>query len=346
MVHAPQKLRIAVIGAGFISDYHVNGINAAGGAHITNLVGRNPTKTAARAKTLNIPCIVADYREVLADDAIHAVVIATPDATHKEIAIDALHAGKAVLLQKPMAMNSDECREIIAAADTSGSKLTVSFMHRYFPEVRWLKQVLADQRYGSVHSVRLRNATPGADWGDWFYNPANVAGGVVMQLGVHGIDLLQHVFGPIKNVQALSKTMNPKRVLADGRIIETELEDNTLAHYQFDAGFCASHEMSFTEVAGCDRFRMEIYFEKATVWLRSEESAARVNVDASIGESGWQNVDLPDEPLGKAHHAHWLDVVRGAASNDDTARAGLSTLVIGETIYAAAKHRKTHDIGG
>jgi predicted dehydrogenase len=346
MVHAPQLPNIAVIGAGFISDYHVNGINAAGGANITALVGRNAKKTAARAKALNIPNIVADYRDVLADDAIDAVVIATPDATHKDMAIDALRAGKPVLLQKPMAMNSGECREIMSAADQTGCKLTVSFMHRYFPEITWLKQVLADQRYGAVHFVRLRNATPGADWGDWFYNPANVAGGVVMQLGVHGIDLLQHVFGSISSVQALSKTMNSTRNLADGRTIVTELEDNTLAQYQFAAGFNASHEMSFTEVAGCDRFRMEIYFEKATVWLRTEEGPARVNVDAAIGDPGWQNVDLPDEPLGQAHHSHWLDVVRGAAPVDDTAQAGLSTLVIGEAIYAAAHHRKSIDVGG
>jgi predicted dehydrogenase len=346
MMQPPQILNIAVIGAGFISDYHINGINAAGGANITTLVGRDPKKTAARAKEQNIPNIETDYRDVLANDNIDAVVIATPDATHKNMAINALRAGKPVLLQKPMAMNSGECQEIINVADQSGCKLSVSFMHRYFPEITWLKQVVADQRYGAVHFVRMRNATPGADWGDWFYNPVNVAGGVVMQLGVHGIDLLQHVFGPVSSVQALSKTMNPNRTLTDGRTIVTELEDNTLAQYQLSCGINASHEMSFTEVAGCDRFRMEIYFEKATVWLRTEEGAARVNVDATIGNPGWQNVDLPNEPFGQAHHAHWLDVVRGIAPVDDTAQAGLSTLVIGEAIYEAARHRKTIDVGG
>lgn len=346
MAHTSQPLNIAVIGAGFISDYHVNGINAAGGAHITTIVGRNRERTLARAEALGIPNIATNYHEVLADDAIDAVVIVTPDAAHKEMAIDALRAGKPVLLQKPMAMNSSECREIMDAAEQSGCKLTVSFMHRYFPEITWLKQVLAGQTYGPVHFVRMRNATPGADWGDWFYNPANVAGGVVMQLGVHGIDLLQHVFGPITSVQALSTTMNPKRHLADGRTIDVELEDNTLAHYQFAAGFNASHEMSFTEVAGCDRFRLEVYFEKATAWLRTKDGAAQVSVDAAIGEPGWQNVELPDDPLGREHHAHWLDIVRGNAPVDDTSGAGLSTHLIGEAIYAAAQQRKTIDVGG
>src|SRR5690606_37582095 len=114
---------------------------------------------------------------------------------------------------------------IIAAAARSAGKLTVSFMHRYFPEVAWLRGMLEQGRLGQIHSVRIRNATPGADWNDWFFKRGSVSGGVVMQLGVHGIDLCQHLFGPIEHVAAEMTTARPERILADGRVVRSELED-------------------------------------------------------------------------------------------------------------------------
>ncbi len=334
----PQTdIRVAVIGAGFIGDYHVNGLRAAGGAVVTHLIGRRADRTAERAAALSIERHGTDYKEVLKDDGVDAVVIATPDFTHKEIAIDALRAGKAVLLQKPMAMTSAECLEVIAAAKATGTRLTVSFMHRYFPEVRWLRERIAKGDFGPIHFVRIRNATPGADWADWFFKPDQVAGGVVMQLGVHGIDLLQHLFGSIDSVSASTRTMKPRRLLGDGREVISKLEDNALATYDMAARFTASHEMSFTEVAGCDRFRLEVYFEEATVWLRSGGVPALVNRGKTAGPAGWEPVGISEEPLGKAHHAHWLNVVRGAEPADDTAAAGLSTVTVAERIYQSAR---------
>src|SRR5690606_33547513 len=131
------------------------------------------------------------------DPVIDGIVVATPDSTHLEMAALALRAGKAVLVQKPMAMTSEQCRALISMAAATPHRLSVSFMHRHFPEVRWLRELLAGGELGPVHMVRIRNATPGADWADWFYRKDAVAGGVVMQLGVHGIDLVQHLLGPI-----------------------------------------------------------------------------------------------------------------------------------------------------
>ena len=173
---SPAKPRIAILGAGFISDYHVRGLTAAGDVAIACLVGRDPARTRARAAELGIENAATDMAAVLADPGIDGVVVATPDGLHRDHAIAALSQGKAVLLQKPMALDTAQCAEIIAASEASGAPLTVSFMHRYFPEVRWLKRLLDEGALGRVHSVRIRNATPGADWADWFYSPENVSG--------------------------------------------------------------------------------------------------------------------------------------------------------------------------
>ena len=334
---AADRIAVAVIGAGFITDYHINGLRAAGGADIAVLVGRRPDATLVRARALGIGGVDTDYRRVLDDGAIDAVVIATPDDTHESIAVDALDAGKHVLLQKPMALDSAQCRSILKADERAGRRLSVSFMHRYFPEVRWLRALLQSGALGAVHSARIRNATPGADWNDWFFTPGNVSGGVVMQLGVHGIDLVQHLLGPIENVVADMMTARPERRLADGRTVRTTLEDNVLAAYRLESGVRVSHEMSYTELAGCDRFRLELYAERGTVWLRAERGAIAIHAPALAREAGWTNPVLPAEALGESHHRHWLSIVRGETLPDDTPAAGLRSVRVAETIYAAAR---------
>jgi predicted dehydrogenase len=274
---------------------------------------------------------------VLADSSIDAVIVASPDNTHERIAIDALAAGKAVLLQKPMALDSTQCRAILAAAAQAPAPLSVSFMHRYFPEVIWLRDLITSGRLGAIHSVRLRNATPGADWADWFFRPGEVSGGVVMQLGVHGIDLCRHLFGEIGDVEARAATARPERRLADGKTVRTALEDTVAATYGLASGAMASHEMSYTERAGCDRFRLELYTDAGTVWLRTERGPAAIFAPEVTGESTWVAPPLVDAPLGQVHHRHWLDVVRGIAPEDGTAEAGLRSVEIAEAIYLAAR---------
>lgn len=334
------EIRVAIIGAGFISDYHVAGIRAAGGARIVAMVGRNRERTELRARSLGIDRVETDLRAVLDDASVDAVVIATPDNRHKDMAIAALEAGKPVLLQKPMALDSEECRAILAARDRTGSLLAVSFMHRYFPEVLWLKDLLRRGTLGAVHGIRIRNATPGADWSDWFYTPGAVSGGVVMQLGVHGIDLCQHLFGPVRDVSARIATALPERILKDGRKVKTQVDDNALATYSLSGLTIASHEMSYTELAGCDRFRLEVQSDAGTVWLRTERGLAAVFAPAVTGESEWVVPDLPREVFGAAHHRHWLSMVKDEAEPDDTPEAGLSSIKIAEAIYRSAEEAR------
>ena len=335
-VAVSDTVSVAVIGAGFIADYHINGLKAAGGAKIAALVDSRSEHGHEKARSFDIPRVETDYRKVLDDPGIDAVVIATPDATHERLAVDALEAGKSVLLQKPMALDTAQCRHVMAAEKGSRGRLTVSFMHRYFAEVAWLRALLAEGKLGKVHTIRIRNATPGADWSEWFYRPENVSGGVVMQLGVHGIDLCQYLFGVIADVSAQAMTARPERTLADGRTVHTALDDNVSALYRFRDGIRGCHEMSYTEIQGCDRFRMEVYAEEGTVWLRTERGAAALYAPAATGMKEWIVPPLPQEPFGKAHHSHWLSVVRGDAPPDGTSLAGLLSVAVAETIYAAA----------
>jgi predicted dehydrogenase len=331
-----DTVRVGLIGGGYIAEYHLAGLAAAGGAEVPALATRTPARAASLARRFGIPEVVGDYRALLERRDVEAVVIATPDDTHETIAVAAAEAGKAILLQKPMARTAAECRRIIAAARRASVDLQVSYLQRHFEETVRARELLADPRVGPVLSARIRNATPGPDWGDWFFSRERVPGGVVHQLGVHGIDLLQHLFGGIAAVRAMVATLRPERTLADGRRVRVENADHAHALYRLHAGALVTHEMSLIEPRGCDRFRLEIYCAEATLWLRPERGPLAVHAPALTGTPGWLVPDLPAPPFGARHHARWLDILRGRIPSDPTAEDGLASILVVEAIGRAA----------
>ncbi len=333
-------VRIGLIGAGFIADYHLQGLRSAGGAELRMIAGRTPEKTSVLAERYGIALTTTDWQTLLARDDIDAVVITTPDETHPQIAIAAARAGKHILLQKPMARRAQECRGIIEAARAAGVHLQVSFMHRHFEEVVQARQWLADGAIGKPYTMRIRNATPGPDWSNWFYSRARVGGGVVMQLGIHGIDLLRHLFGEIDSVSASTALMRSERLLADGTVVHPDNEDHALAVYRFVGGALATHEMSMSEVQGCDRFALEIYGEHGTIWLRSGRGPLAIYAPRYTGVSHWQMPTLPERPLGARQHALFLDTVRGCAEPEPTAQDGLASVLVAEAVYRASASRR------
>lgn len=327
-----RKPRIGVLGAGSISDYHTTGLQAAG-AEVAAIFSRTEAKARAQAARYGISLVFTDPRALLARDDIDAVVIATPDFTHVEMALAAIEAHKPMLLQKPMARTGDECREILAAAQAASVPLWVSFMHRYFGEVEALRRLLAGQALGRLTQVRLRNATPGANWADWFYRKDLVGGGAVMQIGIHGIDLLQYVFGPIVAVRATTAITVPQRTLADGRVVVPDNEDLALATYRFANGLLATHEVSYTEVAGTDRFRLEVYGDRGTAWLRTERGPLAV----STGRGTWESPPVPAGEVGYRQHRHWLAMLAGEEPMDTSAEDGLRSVLVAEALYRSAE---------
>lgn len=328
-------MRFAVLGAGFISDYHIAGLQEAG-AEVVALCGRRPEVVRAKAARYGIPGVHTDPADVLHRADVDAVVIATPDATHEALAVAAVRAGKPVLIQKPMARSSDECRRILAAATRAGVPVFVSFMHRYFEEVERLGVLLREGALGPVLAVRHRNATPGADWASWFYRRDQVGGGVVLQLGVHGIDLLRHLFGEIERVWATVQTVSSRRTLADGTVVHPDNEDLAVAVYRFRSGLQAVHEMSYTEVAGTDRFRLEVYGAEGVAWLRTERGRLAVAQRTAGGAATWMVQELPAERPGYRQHAHLLAMLRGEAPPDHSGDAGLVSVLVAEAIYRSA----------
>jgi predicted dehydrogenase len=329
-------LGVALVGAGFIAEYHLAALRRLPGVALRAVVSRDAAKARACADRFGVPDAGDSLPALLARDDVRAVVVATPDDTHEAVATACLEAGKAVLLQKPMATDSAACRRMIATALRHGADLQVSWMHRHFEEVALAREWIAAGAIGEVASIRLRNATPGPDWGAWFFQANRVGGGVVLQLGAHGIDLVEHLFAPIAAVSARTATLLPRRLLATGEAVDVENADSAWATYRLGSGAIVSHEMSMIEVAGCDRFRMEIYGTEGTIWLRTERGRFAAFAPRKLGARGWFTPALPEAPLGERHHRRWVEGLAGAAPREDTARAGLRGLLVAEAIARSA----------
>ncbi len=172
--------------------------------------------------------------EMLADPEIDIVYVATPIFLHYSIALQAIRAGKHVLVEKPMAMTNEECEMLIKEAASHQVKLGVAYFRRFFPKVAEVKRLIADKVIGDVIGARITfhswyNPSPD-DPKYWRVIKKKGGGGPLWDMGCHKFDLLQEFLGDVKSVQALMDTMTHGYEVEDSCTILLQMESG--AHCQ------------------------------------------------------------------------------------------------------------------
>lgn len=188
-----KKLRIGIIGCGGIANgKHLPSLKATGRAELVAFCDIIPerAKNAAKAFGAAEAKVYEDYRELLKDASIDVVHVCTPNKSHAQISIDALHAGKHVMCEKPMAKTAADARRMVAAARETGKKLTIGYQNRQKPESLYLKSVidrgdLGDIYFAESYALR-RRGTP--TWGV-FLKEEEQGGGPLIDIGTHSLDL-------------------------------------------------------------------------------------------------------------------------------------------------------------
>jgi predicted dehydrogenase len=189
-----SPLRLAVLGYGFIGDMHTRAA-ADAGLDVCIVAGHHLDRAQAFAERHGIARATTDWQVAVVSDEIDAVVIGTPNSLHHPQALAAIDAGKHVLLEKPMAMNTAQAEEIVAAAQTAGVTLLVGHMWRYRDEVIATRDRIAAGSIGTP--VRTRGYGVHAGWGPsgWFTNAALAGGGALIDMGIHAIDTARFLLG-------------------------------------------------------------------------------------------------------------------------------------------------------
>ncbi len=203
-----KKTRIGIIGLGAIGNVHVNAFAALGpDVEITALSDIDEGKLSALTSRFPNAATFTDYRQLVKHD-LDGVVVGVGNALHKQVAISALDAGKAVLLEKPMAMNSKEAEAIQTAAQKSGAVLQVGMVRRQAPAARVVKEYVDKGYFGSIYHIRAvlirRRGIPGL--GGWFTTKSASGGGPMIDLGVHLFDQVMWMSGLWKPTQVCAQT--------------------------------------------------------------------------------------------------------------------------------------------
>lgn len=203
-----RKVKIGIVGLGAIGNVHINAFQALGpDVEIAALSDIEPAKISALATRFPQAAHFSDYRDLVKSD-LDGVVVAVGNVLHKAVSIAALQAKKAVLLEKPMAMNSVEAEAIQKAAQKSGALLQVGMVRRQMPAARIVKEYVDKNYFGSIYHIRAvlirRRGIPGL--GGWFTTRAASGGGPMIDLGVHLFDQVMWMSGLWKPTHVSART--------------------------------------------------------------------------------------------------------------------------------------------
>ncbi|MEM5866607.1 MAG: Gfo/Idh/MocA family oxidoreductase [Candidatus Aenigmatarchaeota archaeon] len=207
-----KKVNLGVIGLGFIGKVHLRNCLNLKSARV--LAAADSSKKALNyAKAFGVKHLFTDYHELLKLKDLDAVIVSLPTHLHAECAIAAMEMGKHVFLEKPLARNPKEGREIVSAARKNGVKFMVGYPLRFAPEFENLKSRMENGVLGDIQLAHAVNIAAGPFFHraesnaprpvpEWWLNKELTGGGALIDLGCHMINLLRWYFGEVSDIKA------------------------------------------------------------------------------------------------------------------------------------------------
>lgn len=233
-----SKVRLGLIGAGsHVKDMLVPALKGIADTEIVSICTQRGINAKALAERVNAATCTTDYRDVLKDDAVNAVIIGTRHDMHAEIVLAALRAGKHVFVEKPLCLTAAELDEIAALYDEkkkSGLRLAVGFNRRFSPHYAKAKEFLGARRNPLVMSFRVNaGAIPGTHW----TQDAEVGGGRIIGEGCHFVDYLQALSGGrVVSVHASAISEHGSGITQDQAILSMKFSDGSVGTIVYAAG--------------------------------------------------------------------------------------------------------------
>jgi len=271
------SIGIGIVGGGYMGKAHSVAFSAVAGVFQTSLRPRLVTicaQTEANAelyrKAYGFEKGTADWKDLIDDPAVEAIVIASPQHTHHDIAVAALNAGKPVLCEKPLGVSLKQSRSMVAAAEAAGVANMVGFNYIRTPASQQIRKFLTEGRIGTLTWFR------GEMTEDFFADPMiggwraqGIANGTMGDLAPHMINAAHAMMGPIKSLSASVETVHKVR---DG--LEVTNDDQAQMMCYFENG--AQGHMFFSRVATGRKmgYAYEIHGTKGHIRFDQEDQNA------------------------------------------------------------------------
>ena len=272
-----------VIGAGGIAQRRTipEGIMAADCARLVAVQDVAADKVREVAEKFGVPAAYATEYDLLADDNVQAVYIATPTHLHADQVIAAAEAGKHVLCEKPLGLTLAECEEMIDACTEANVKLGLNFMMRFHACHVALKQMIDAGDLGRLVMGRAELTCwyppiPGA----FRQDPELGGGGALIDMGNHCIDLLEMLFGRTVEVSCFT-----------GNLVQAyESEDTAVATLKFESGAIGVVDSMFNVPDAAARNALEVYGSKGSAWAWGtigQDSSGKLKATLERGDKGY-----------------------------------------------------------
>jgi len=234
-----DKVRIGIIGAGAVSDYHhVPGINIDPRAELVSICDPNEELLEKRQAEWGPIKTATDYEVLAKDPDVDAVIIATPNFTHKPIALACIEEGKHVMCEKPLGLNFEESAEMYRAARDKNVRHMTAFTYRFAPSMRYVKHLVSTGALGTPRHFRSQRFLdwPETSW-NWRQYKKLAGAGDLFDMTIHRIDFAQDLMGPIKSVCGAVAQFVPRDKTVDGEpCAPSEVDDWSSLIGQFESG--------------------------------------------------------------------------------------------------------------
>ncbi len=220
-----EILHSAIVGCGVIGPTHADALMALGPEGVRLVAFADAVPEKAEALAAKYGAEAKTFEAILADPAIDAVHVCVPSGLHAEIGVQALRAGKHVVVEKPMDITLDACDRLLAAQRESGRRLAVISQHRFDKASVDVKAALEAGILGPMVYAEARvpwyRTQEYYDSGDWRGTWALDGGGALMNQGVHTADLMRWLCGPVETIYAQARTLAHARVETEDVIAAT-----------------------------------------------------------------------------------------------------------------------------
>jgi len=338
---------IGIVGTGLIAEFHARALGQVEGAQLAAVMSRSADRAEEFGRRFG--CRGYDsLKSLLADPEVEIVSICTPSGAHLEPALEAIAAGRHLIIEKPLEISLERCDRILEAAEKRGVLVSGIFQSRFSNSARVLKQAVETGRFGRPvlgdAYVKWYRSQEYYDQGGWKGTRRFDGGGALMNQSIHAVDLLQWYMGPVRSVQAVTACLGHERI---------EVEDTAAAVLEFASGACGVIEGStavfpgfFKRIEICGTRGSAILEEENLVHWRFEEETEEdkaIRSRHSGGSGGGGGVADPAAISHEGHKRQFQDFVN-ALNEDrppliDAAEARKSVAII-LAVYESAESGK------
>lgn len=316
-----KKYGIGIVGAGMIARTHAEALRQIPEARLVAICSHNASSAKQFGDEFGCDWY-SDLSTMLLNPDIQIVALCTPSGLHGEQAILCAEAGKHVLTEKPMGIERNQIKKMIAACHTHQVKLAVISQHRFQPDVMRAKQFIDEGRLGpiiaanaSINWYRTQEYYDSSAWrGTWKWD----GGGALMNQGIHTVDVLQYLAGPVQSVYAQCRTVAHERI---------EVEDVAAATLQFKQGGIGTLFASTSCYPGLQS-RIELYGQRGTLILENNciTNLHFMDQDATDEYNAQRASSLissnPALAVGDTHLVQYVDFIEAIAHNREPSVSG------------------------